>query len=167
MNFFKKIEGLFRQKEFRHRWQAIAAGVFLLLCGYGFFLHQLRTIGYQVFAIDQSPSWEQSAEGISRIDAKGNLDLLTLSQDTWRDFEAAFEVIHPRDCGFAFQYQDYGNFYLILFNGKKRSLDLYLKKDNAFSLFNRIPFAFKDRHQCLIKISNREFYFSVDGQAIF
>ena len=138
MNRLKIIIGFFNPKSKRGAYPlGVVLSCFLLLT-YCQYIHFVKNTDQQLFNIDDTYSWRETQDGIRRIDARGNIDTLLISKDTWTDFDFSFTLINPRDCGIFYNLQDNNNFFFIYFNAASQSLAWGMSRDGRPSVVNLV-----------------------------
>lgn len=147
-----------------------AVGVVLILAlfaSYSFYAQEVKRIDYEIFDLNKTVSWEKSQKGIFRADSKGDFEILLLSKDAWRDFDASLTLVNPRQCGFVFNYRNEKNYCLIFFNGENQSLGLFQVKEGTIQSLERLPVRFNLSDSYSIKANLKSAELAINGKSIF
>jgi len=129
-----------RPNSLKNPWLVSLTGFLVVLGLFGSYrwtVDRARQIHYQIFNVEETVSWAEQESGIYRREAKGHLDNLLLSKDSWRWFELGFDLYHPRDCGLIFSYQDSQTYHFLYFNQATRSIFWAKKTDRGTQVIKR------------------------------
>lgn len=135
--------------------------------GYRHYVNTVQRVHYQIFDVKKTVSWVETPEGIYRKSAKGDLDSILLSADRWKEFTLSFDLIHPRNAGLIFHYQDNKNFDFIVFNKHKRAILLGRKRQGHSRYLEQATFPLAAEQKCSFTVKAEGAQLFVNKQSVF
>src|SRR3989338_5365009 len=153
--------------QFPPRSAFILLGVLLaviLAAAYYNFFRQSQRLQYQIFDFTVVASWQETKNGIYRVDARGNVESMLLSKDAWKELQLSFVLLNPRDCGVIYNYRDADNFHFIYFNRGSDAIIFGENKNGQLAVLKKEKFIDLPLLRCILKMHSNQAQLAVNGR---
>ena len=136
----------------------------ILAAAYYNFFRQSQRLQYQIFDFTVVASWQETKNGIYRVDARGNVESMLLSKDAWKELQLSFVLLNPRDCGVIYNYRDADNFHFIYFNRGSDAIIFGENKNGQLAVLKKEKFIDLPLLRCILKIHSNQAQLAVNGR---